>query len=98
MSTVPRPSRDGESNNDIHTPWTYRRFFRAANRNFERRNRTDDRDRIVGSRTMGTCALFRKSISGSIIDTGIYVTLFAIALGILTEISYALRAQGRQPT
>ena len=35
----------------------------------------------------------RARSSGAIIDRGIYVVLFSIALGILTEISYALRAQ-----
>jgi len=34
-----------------------------------------------------------KSSTGAVIDRGIYLALFGIALGILTEISYALRAQ-----
>lgn len=36
----------------------------------------------------------RARSSGAVIDRGLYVVLFSIALGILTEISYALRAQG----
>jgi hypothetical protein len=34
----------------------------------------------------------RKSSSGEVIDRGIYTVLFAIALGILTEISRSVRA------
>jgi hypothetical protein len=40
------------------------------------------------------------SSSGEVIDKGIYMIIFGIALGIATEISYALRAKcsGSQPT
>ena len=41
------------------------------------------------------CALaryFGKKTTGAVIDRGLYAILFAIALGILTEISYAVRA------
>lgn len=33
------------------------------------------------------------SSSGEVIDKGFYVVLFGVAFGILTEISYALRAE-----
>jgi hypothetical protein len=35
----------------------------------------------------------RAKTSGQVIDRGIYIVLFAIAFGVLTEISYALRGQ-----
>jgi hypothetical protein len=36
--------------------------------------------------------------SSVIIDRGLYVVLFSIALGVMTEISYALRAQAAPPS
>jgi hypothetical protein len=38
----------------------------------------------------------RRATTGAVIDRGLYAVLFGIALGILTEISYALRAQQGQ--
>ena len=36
---------------------------------------------------------FGKKTTGAVIDRGVYVILFSIALGTLTEISYSVRAQ-----
>ena len=38
-------------------------------------------------------AHFFPRASGAVIDRGLYAVLFSIALGILTEISYSVRAQ-----
>ena len=40
----------------------------------------------------------RARSSGAVIDRGIYTVLFSIALGVLTEISYALREIRNRPT
>jgi hypothetical protein len=39
----------------------------------------------------------RRATTGAVIDRGLYAVLFGIALGILTEISYSLRAQQGHP-
>jgi hypothetical protein len=47
---------------------------------------------VIGPYEAGLARYFPGKSSGQVIDHGMYMVLFSVALGILTEIRYALRA------